>query len=286
MTLPIVLSNDNELYLDLDAANSFGRSLREPYVAANPFPHISLDSFLPLALAERLILLFPNESMAGDSHHNTGYGGLRKRGINPESCSWQLKSIFYFFNSAPFLSFLEGLTGINHLIGDPYFAGGGLHEIYAGGKLGVHADFRINEKLNLKRRINVLIYLNHDWDSEYGGALELWSKNGKKREVSVSPIFNRAVIFNTEADSYHGHPDPLNVPEGRSRRSIALYYYTASEKIHEDTPNHTTHYIARPSDDVAIKREVMGLRIQNYLRDWLPPILYRNLRYLRGRSRP
>src|SRR3546814_10871992 len=69
------------------------------------------------------------------------------------------------------------------------------------------------------------------WEPAFGGDLELWDAGMKHRVRAVAPVFNRCVVFNTDSDSYHGHPDPLTCPEDRSRRSIALYYYTASPGI-------------------------------------------------------
>ena len=51
--------------------------------------------------------------------------------------------------------------------------------------------------------------------------------------------------FNTDASSYHGHPEPLNCPAEVARRSIALYYFTeeaAPLKVR------STNYQARPQD--------------------------------------
>lgn len=45
------------------------------------------------------------------------------------------------------------------------------------------------------------------------------------RVVTVEPVFNRAVIFATSDTSFHGHPEPMKLPEGVYRRSIAMYYY-------------------------------------------------------------
>lgn len=99
------------------------------------------------------------------------------------------------------LQFLEGVVGIAGLIPDPYFNGGGFHEISRGGKLGVHADFGLNDELNLKRRLNVLMYLNDRWDTTWGGQLELWHRAMTYKERAVDPLFNRCVIFSTDEDS-------------------------------------------------------------------------------------
>lgn len=274
-TLPII--TDNGLFLDIKQSRLFGEELSGKYCFSDPFPHIVIDNFLPTPLIEEIYSLFPIKKNADDIIFENGYSGLHKRQVLPESCDEKIRGIFHFFNSAPVLQFIEGLTTIEALIGDPYFHGGGFHEIFRGGKLGIHADFRINDKLHLNRRVNMLIYLNKNWDYEFGGELELWDRGMKSKIESIAPIFNRCVIFNTDADSYHGHPDPLNTPNHLTRKSIALYYYTASKKVYEDAPAHGTMYVARPKDGVDIKRQVTLLRVGNYVKDWLPPAATRGL---------
>jgi hypothetical protein len=131
----------------------------------------------------------------------------------------------------------------------------------------------------------LLVYLNKDWQDGYGGHLELWDKTGKRRVHRIAPLFNRCVIFNTNKDSYHGHPDPLAAPEHLTRKSMALYYYTASEKIYEETPSHGTVFVARPDDASATKRMALQMKLRTYLSlpELLPPVLYRSLRSLKHR---
>src|SRR5262249_51795879 len=128
-------------------------------------------------------------------------------------------------NSATFLQFLERLSGVDALIPDPYFFGGGLHQIERGGFLKVHEDFSRHETLRIDRRFNAILYLNKDWDPAWGGALEFWDRDMTRAVQSVLPIFNRCVIFSTTPPSNHGHPDPLACPPDRTRRSLALFYY-------------------------------------------------------------
>ena len=161
--------------------------------------------------------------------------------------------------------------------------GGGFHETSTGGKLGMHADFRINDKLHLNRRLNMIIYLNKDWKDEFGGSLELWDKQMQHKVHTISPVFNRCVVFNTDADSFHGHPDPLTTPENITRKSIALYYYTASKRIYEDSVAHSTMYKARAIDDIKTKKEVSRLVFDNYLQDLTPPIFSRLFRRVRDK---
>ncbi len=261
--------------LDAKLARSIGESYSDKYAFASPFPNIFLDGFLPEEVARLALENFPPRPLPSDRTFEMGYAGLHKRQILPEECTTPVRRLFHFFNSAPFIQFLEGLTSIQGLIPDPYFSGGGFHEVSRGGLLGVHADFRINEQLHLQRRMNVIIYLNEGWRDEYGGNLELWDRKMQEKCVEIAPIFNRCVIFNTDSDTYHGHPDPLNCPDGVLRKSMALYYYTASKGIYNETPNLSTIYQARPGDSGVTQREAFGLRLDQHLRQWVPPALQR-----------
>ena len=279
--LPVQL--DAGLFLDQSEARQIGESLADNYCFAEPFPHVVLDSFLPPEVIEMALENFPTESLASDRVFDMGYAGLHKRQVLPAECNGAVRSLFHFFNSQPMLEFLEGLSTIPGLIPDPYFVGGGFHETSRGGKLGVHADFRINQQLHLHRRMNVIVYLNPQWDEAYGGHLELWDRKMTQRVKSVAPIFNRCVIFNTDADSYHGHPDPLTTPDGLTRRSMALYYYTASREIYKEVPSTGTLYQARPGDDASVQREARSLQSEQWLRQWVPPALLRYMFAVRRR---
>lgn len=274
-TLPIDTAQG--LRLAAAEARSLGDLLSEDYRSADPFPHIVIDEFLPSPLISQILAHFPVAPIDSDVNFNIGYGGQFKRQVMPEDCDAYCRELFHFFYSKPVLQFLEGLTGIDGLIPDPYFAGGGFHETSRGGKLGIHADFRVNDQLHLQRRINLLIYLNEEWRDEWLGHLELWDRPMKNCVAKVAPILNRCVVFSTEADTWHGHPDALNTPEGVKRRSIALYYYTASRLIHTEVPGMDTLYKARPHDPADIKREAVRFQTDQYLKQWLPPVVLRGV---------
>jgi hypothetical protein len=279
--LPIDRSDG--LSLDATAARRIGESLSADYCFAEPFPHTVLDDFLPQEVARRALEHFPQRPLASDRVFDQGYAGLHKRQILPEECDGAARQFFHFMNSRPILQFLEGLTTIQGLIPDPNFTGGGYHETTRGGKLGIHADFRINEQLHLHRRLNMIIYLNERWDDAWGGSLELWSRDMKDKRRDIAPVFNRCVVFNTDATSYHGHPDPLQTPENVARRSIALYYYTASKEIYDELPSTSTLYQARPFDDRRTRLEAFDLRLDQHLRQWVPPVLQRYIFALKRR---
>ncbi|MDO8903151.1 2OG-Fe(II) oxygenase [Hydrogenophaga sp.] len=273
LTLPV--SNDSALSMDPQEAKATGAMLAQEYASAEPFPHIVLDGILPAGVLQQALDNFPTEPLKSDRIFDINYGGHHKRQILPYDCNKEAQALFAFLNSKAVLQFLEGLTGISGLIPDPYFEGGGFHEISRGGLLGVHADFRINDTLHLERRINLLIYLNPDWQEEWGGALELWDRKMSACHAKVFPLLNRCVVFSTDADSFHGHPDPLNTPEHVKRRSIALYYYTSSRNIYKEVPSHSTMYYARPTDSAKIHAEARHYRMDEQIQDWLPPKLSR-----------
>jgi Rps23 Pro-64 3,4-dihydroxylase Tpa1-like proline 4-hydroxylase len=129
-------------------------------------------------------------------------------------------------SSPRFLAWLTALTGEQALVPDPYLQGGGVHQIGSGGFLKVHADFNWSERLQLYRRLNLLLYLNPDWQPQWGGALELWNEDMSACITTILPEANTMVVFTTDDRSFHGHPHPLACPEYITRDSIALYYYS------------------------------------------------------------
>ena len=163
----------------------------EEYKNNKPFPHIYFDDFLPLEAAEAALRDFPEpKELTWQQFDNPNE---RKLAFNTvEKLPTADRNVLYFLNSRPMLLFLETLTGIQGIIPDPYFVGGGLHQIKPGGKLGVHADFNLHDKLKLDRRINVLIYLNKDWKEEYGGHFELWNRDMTAAEQKILPLLTDA----------------------------------------------------------------------------------------------
>ena len=264
---------------DMDAAKSAGKDLAARYAAAKPFPSIAIENVFEEAALDMCLADFPGASGA-ESRFTRQQENL-KSSFNPEYVAPEARAFFYALNARPFIAFLENLTGIKGLIPDPYFVGGGFHQTLNGGHLGVHADFNYHPILGLERRINALIYLNRDWRPEYGGQLELWDLEMKARVQSFDPIFNRMVVFNTTSTSYHGQPDPIRHPKGEPRRSIALYYYTATWD--ESKRQHTTQFRPRPQSADQADYKV---RLSETIRDLTPPILLRQLKKLKGSQKP
>lgn len=223
-----------------------GKHLSSSYSMSIPYPHIILDNLLPEDLAKQCYNdmtkfgSWESDEMLGypeayrDSQYKKWYTPWEGQPLeelqNGMPVIWKC---LQYFNSPPFVKFLTELTGIEGLMADPQFNGGGCHKIASGGRLEVHSDYDKHAHTGYYRRINLLLYLTPNWQEEWGGNLELWTLNPFNKVKSISPIFNRAVIFNTTVDALHGHPIPLNTPEGVHRYSLALYYFTKDRPEHE-----------------------------------------------------
>jgi hypothetical protein len=230
----------------------------------DPFQHIVVDDFANPDLLKLALKQFPTPTdIQWFSYKNPLEVKLAQNKI--DLLPPVFKRILWEFNSGPFIDFLEKMTGISGLIPDPDYIGGGLHQIVRGGKLDIHADFNWHTRLKLDRRINVILYLNENWLEEYGGKLELWDVDMSYCK-SVLPLFNRMVCFATTDFTYHGHPDPLTCPEGNSRKSIALYYYSNGRPEEEKTASHSTLYQRRPQDDPGLD-ELRKKRAKGRLED-------------------
>ena len=239
---------------------------RQKYSTAAPFPHIYLDNVFPEYTLETILEEFPVPGQINWQEFSNNKE-LKLAAKNELEFGEFTRHFIHTLNSRPFLEFLETLTGIKGLLPDPYLEGGGLHQIMQGGMLKIHADFNRHPATGLDRRLNVLIYLNKEWAESFGGHFELWDKDMSQAVVKILPIFNRMAIFSTTSTSYHGHPDPLTCPPDRSRKSIALYYYTNGRPAEEVTAEHSTIFKRRAED----ARD----NIRTMLKDLVPPLLMR-----------
>ncbi len=232
---------------------------RAAYATADPFPHAVFDDFAPPELLDAVLAEF-DASLGSDTVRFNDPTSLKLATKGDEGLQPTLRAALQQFGSPAFLGFLESLTGISGLIPDPYLEGGGLHQIPRNGFLKIHADFNRHPKLNVERRLNLLLYLNRNWQEEYGGHLELWDKAMTHCVRRILPVFNRCVIFSTTDDAFHGHPEPLTCPEGVSRKSIALYYYTCGCATRDAAAAHSTLYQLRPQDTA--RMETLGYRFR------------------------
>jgi Rps23 Pro-64 3,4-dihydroxylase Tpa1-like proline 4-hydroxylase len=196
----------------------------EHYQGNTPFAHIAIDHLLVPGAAQAAYEEIVATEVPQEKTNYSTY--LKYRQSDRTKIGPAVGGVIDELNSPRFVEFLERLTGISGLLIDPTLEGGGIHRIGTGGYLKIHTDFNFHRISGLYRRLNILLYLNPNWDPSWGGAIELWHTDMSSRGAAYDPLWNRAVIFSTTDESYHGHPEPLSSPDGVLRNSIALYYYT------------------------------------------------------------
>ena len=278
-------------YLKQDEASfiQLGKDKHEEYINASPFPSGYFENFFDEKMLDEILDEFPDlKSKADFNFKNANENKLATKGeykLSPKA-----RDFIRFLNSQVFLDFLSNLTGIENLIPDPTLAGGGYHELKPGGFLKIHSDFNKHPDTKLDRRINVLVYLNKNWKTEYGGQFELWNESMTECVKKIEPNFNTMAIFSTTSKSYHGNPGVIKCEEGNSRRSIAMYYYTngrPQHEVEEFLEDHSTIFKARENvDDLketekyileriqASKRAKNRLRIIHFFKGLTPPFIW------------
>jgi Rps23 Pro-64 3,4-dihydroxylase Tpa1-like proline 4-hydroxylase len=203
--------------------------LRKEFHTAEPFHHCVIDNFWQEEVAEQLYSEFPNyDSPIWNAHYSNAIE-------NKKACNHWDKfpkttyQAFNFLGTDWFQDKIRFVANRPDLSLDFGLHGGGWHAHANGGNLNMHLDYNIHPKLGLQRKLNIIIYLVKDWDPSYGGGLELWSHNPetnrpKEHVKTVDLKFNRAVLFDTTQNSWHGLPYPLTCPENKVRQSLAAYY--------------------------------------------------------------
>ncbi len=222
------------------------------FAAAKPFKHVVIDDFFTNDFCQSLLDQFPDFKSKDAIDENLQKG--RKAVVQTVAkIGISYKQLDELVQSQKFLAMMENLTGIQNLIYDPHYIGGGTHNNLDGQELDPHVDFTHHPLTTHHRRLNLIVYLNHEWDASWGGNIE-FHKNPRLRPdkdqiTSVLPLFNRAVIFETHNHSWHGF-QPIQFPEEQkdlSRKSFALYYYT--DKRQEAIAPHSTIYVERHLSD-------------------------------------
>lgn len=260
---------------DLERLTQFARDNAQEYAQAAPFPHAIIDNFARPEVMQAVLEEFEVASASWaemNDQFQCKFAANRTLEMGPAT-----RALIQFLNGQEIIGFLEELTGIKGLIPDPQLAGGGMHELRQGGFLNVHADFNYQKSLKLDRRINLLLYLNKDWDASWGGNISLWDRTAKNQIKSYTPDFNRCAIFNTNDWSFHGNPEPISAPLGRARRSIAMYYYTNGRPEGEVSAEHMTIFKKRPHE-LSVADATKSL-----LHQVTPPVLFQAWRKVRGK---
>ena len=273
------------LHPSIDDLHGLSSNLQEQYLAAAPFPHIVIDNFFNPCMLQRVLEEFPDLKSIEAAHSYDKQTEVKFASSRGEFHQGpQTRDFLRYLNSSTFIDFLQALTSVKEpLIPDPHFVGGGLHEIKPGGFLKIHADFCRHGETSLDRRLNLLVYLNHDWQEDFGGHLELWDDSMTTSEQKILPLFNRMVVFSTTDYAYHGHPERLTCPADRSRKSLALYYYSNGRPEWEVRPsyhNQSTLFKRRPGEQFSLN-DFTG-KSKRLVKAITPPVLFDMVKRLKA----
>ena len=202
-------SNTNQLNID--------------YVKTPPYPNIGIDNFLSTetisAMKEECQQLTWTREFTRNGSHM-----LEKQDVDDCPVAVQVKNAL---SSKKFLIWLGEVTGHHDLIPDPHMVGAGYMRCTRGDSLKLHSDFNFNNTLKLYRMLSINIYLNEDWQSKWNGDLQFWDFEREKCITKYYPKAGRAVIFRHHKLGFHGHPTPLECPEGEYRDGFRMFYYVS-----------------------------------------------------------
>jgi hypothetical protein len=251
--------------------------LQATYRTAKPFPHVVIDDMFAPAVLDALLAEMAEmgrdkwKQVDNDSRERT----LRMRSaaeLGPAGTG--LLSIVH---SAGFLYFLSEITGISHLLPDPYLLGSGYAQMRRGDYFSVHSDRNVAYDTGMLRRLAMIVFLNKSWRPEYHGKLELWNHEATNCDATVEPLFNKTIIFEVANPNFHGVPVPLACPVDGARQSFILYYHTVGLPGQPYVKPHTSLFAPRTHGTNRVT-------LRQVAREIVPPFLVRALRKLGRRE--
>jgi Rps23 Pro-64 3,4-dihydroxylase Tpa1-like proline 4-hydroxylase len=223
-----------------------------------PFDHLVIDNFFEPDLAEKL----SNEFISYNDEHWFYYDNPIENKKTLSDWTRFPKHVYQAFTqfcSTEFVQKLQTMTDIPKLYPDYGLHGGGFHMHGRGGKLNIHKDYSLHPKLGKQRKLNIIVYLTKDWDPSWGGGLELWSHDDetdqpKEKVKLIDCVYNRAILFDTTQNSWHGLPDEIQCPENVFRKSLAMYYLTDPETNVDPRQRALFAPSDKQKDDISVKQ--------------------------------
>jgi hypothetical protein len=215
-------------------------SLKETFLNNSPIPLLSVNNFLKEDVAKDLY----NETNLIDECHWTTF---TRKGSHMKECTKMeyapvASTLVANLHSSTFLKWLSAVTGIMHLIPDPHLVGAGYSKSFSGDTLQVHTDFNWNDQLKLHRALSLIIYLTPNWQSEWGGALDFYSKDRTQIKQSITCDFNKLLIWKYDSKGFHGYETPLSCPKDVYRSTFRLFYYVSNSQYNPADPPHRSLY--------------------------------------------
>lgn len=269
--------------------------LQKQFSEARPFRHVVIEHFFNPPFCQSLCAEFPAFDTRAALNENGEIGGKATQ-EKIQKLGASFRQLDEVVQSQSFRELIGEITGIADLQYDPHYFGGGTHENRHGQDLDPHVDFNFHPITRQHRRLNLIVYLNTEWQDEWGGSLQLhkdpYFDPSQDEIVTLTPLMNRCVIFETTESSWHGFAR-IELPQDKqqlSRKSFALYYYTDTRPAEETAEEHSTVYVERhmpqrfqagrtlDEADLQELRNLLARRDQHMRR------LYGNIQHLYGET--
>jgi Rps23 Pro-64 3,4-dihydroxylase Tpa1-like proline 4-hydroxylase len=221
--------------------------LKQDFLNKEPFEHVIIDDFLELSYAEKICELFPSPDNSWHEYKNPIEVKYAFDNIN--NLPVELKNYFYYLSTSEITNIIRNITTINDLEHDEYLHGAGLHIHPRNGRLNIHLDYEKHPFSGKERRLNIILFMSKDWNTNWNGANELWNSDVSKCIAKTDVKFNRAILFKTNDISWHGLPEKLQCPNDVFRKSLAYYYVSPlNTQKDENKYRKKAKFIKRPQD--------------------------------------
>jgi len=232
------------------AVRGRAEQIHRDFANAKPFRYAIVDNFLEEGFCRELMAQFPGFDARKAVNE---YGETGRKAVHPQLARLgpAYKRFDQLIRNGEFLAFMSRITGVPQLLYDPEYVGGGTHENLHGQDLDPHVDFNYHPNRHWHRRLNLIVFLNPEWEESWGGCLQFhrnpWAADGEQAAATVVPLANRAVVFETNEYSWHGFRR-IDLPAEKrsiSRKSVAVYLYTKDRPAEEVASSHSTVYVPR-----------------------------------------
>ena len=213
----------NSKYLDLS-------KYIEAFRTAEPFPHIILDNFFKDSFFKKISdELDKSTSKVKGKEFDSEVEKNKVINLN-NNLPRTIETILSVLKTVSWINNLINLTGIKDLIADEGHNEvlSNFHEMSHSGFLGSHVDHSNHPTSQKKHVLNIIVYLSHDWKSDFGGNTLLFNKYGNKVEKIIEYVPNRLIIFLHTPYSFHG-VDKLNPNNNQIRKTLYLDFYSDLE---------------------------------------------------------
>ena len=218
-----------------DRLYSFFNNLSELSITnyyTNPVPMWIIDDFLPNDIFNEVVA--EKSFVSNWTDFSNEYSSSKRKESRNVTGAPLLESLMMSFNSNKTVNWLESITETEGLIPDPHYLGGGFCKVMSGSKLDLHTDFNWNNRLRLNRKVNLMLYINKEWNDDWGGALEFWDNEKSHCIQRIEPLPNRLIFWMYDTKLIHGFPGVLDCPDDISRDNLIHFYYNSNSTWDED----------------------------------------------------